>query len=756
MSTLSAPGKEPATGSRPDGVGPEPAVRYLKAEWVYVGLALTFGLLFLLQTAPFQAPDEESHFRRAFSFAEGRIVCIKQGNATGDFQPRGISDFCAPYSQIAYHPEQKTSYEIIRDSGSASIDPGDREFVAFSNATVHPPLVYIPQALGIFLARLATPSVMVGFYAGRLVNLLAVTAVTFLAIRVAPVGKWAFVCFGLTPITLFLSASLSSDGLTDAFAFLLVALTLACALGPAGRVSNRLLTALTLSAVSVGLSKQAYFLLPLCYLMIPGERLGSRRRYWGGLALVMGATFLAVAAWAMVVRGIYSPSDTNKGIDPASQLRLMLMDPIEFVRVLWRTTAWAGMIAEQFVAWLGQLDTRLPRWIAPVEYVLLAVVCAREFGPRSGLSAREALVAAGVVVLVSLTLLVVVHATWDPVGGPLVAVQGRYFLPIGPLAGIAVGRALGSIPIELRRARAAVPAGAVLCACVVLSATFWRLHERYFVDSPSAAAERLFAKAKAIDLKRGPRQESVELLEEALRTYPYHVASNFVLGEYLLETDPARGIEHLRTVLRLSPENAEACAKTGEVLLRAGQFAEAEKMFREAARFAPDNVEVRKSLTVASQSHEQLNRALERISATLPGLARRDHVEERYAGTPKHGLYMKADRGPILSESGQPAFNPGFVWRCPPPSGEEIRFGDADGAHSTNTRRAPFYACVAAPAPRRFFVFPPPRNAVALVDGEVSWYYQVPLSELNEDERRKEDEYRSRLGLTFPLSKLPD
>src|SRR6516162_10367521 len=132
-----------------------------QAERVYLVLALVFGGGFLVLTPPFQAPDEEAHFRRAYSLSEGRAVCIKRGNESGDLQPRGLSAYCAPYAGIAYHAEQKSSFATIRASADTSFDADNREFVAFSNAAMHPPLVYVPQASGIFAARLCSSSVLV-------------------------------------------------------------------------------------------------------------------------------------------------------------------------------------------------------------------------------------------------------------------------------------------------------------------------------------------------------------------------------------------------------------------------------------------------------------------------------------------------------------------------------------------------------------------------------------------------------------------
>src|SRR5262249_830475 len=153
-----------------------------------------------------------------------------------------------------------------------------------------PPLTYVPQALALFLARQFSSSVLVGLYAGRLLNLLSAVTVVFFAIRVTPVARWAFVALALTPMAVFQFASVSSDSLTNARAFLLVAQTLACACGPRERLPFRDVVAIVVLGMAMGLAKQAYFLLPMSYLLIPVRKLGSGRRYAAGLALVLVAT----------------------------------------------------------------------------------------------------------------------------------------------------------------------------------------------------------------------------------------------------------------------------------------------------------------------------------------------------------------------------------------------------------------------------------------------------------------------------------
>jgi hypothetical protein len=43
-----------------------------------------------------------------------------------------------------------------------------------------------------------------------------------------------------------------------------------------------------------------------------------------------------------------------------------------------------------------------------------------------------------------------------------------------------------------------------------------------------------------------------------------------------------------------------------------------------------------------------------------------------------------------------------------------------------------------------------------LADEEVSWFFQVPLTDLTPKEREREQAYRREKGLQFPLAELPE
>jgi uncharacterized membrane protein len=723
-------------------------VSSVRPEWVFAGLALGFGAAFILLTPPFEVPDEDAHWRRAFALSLGHVVAVKRGDYTGDFLPTAVNELRSRFGHLAGRTEQKTTAADILASAAVRVDADEREFVAFSNSAVHPPLPYLPQAFGVALARVFTSSVLVLFYAGRGFNLLAAAAISFVAIRRTPVAKWGFAVLALTPMSLSLMASLSPDAVTNALCFLLLAQVLWCATDPAALLSGKSVACVAFSGAAVGLAKQAYFLLPLSFLLIPRSKLGTSGRYWRSLVLVMAATLLVVAGWSRVVRTTWSSPDPARGVDPARQLIALVADPGETLLVLGRTALRTPYFLEEFVGRFGTLEVAFPEWMYVAALLFLAGVCLADFGPRAGFTARQRGMAAGVAALVGLTVVLAIYTACDPVKAPVVNLQGRYFIAIGPLVAIAVGGLAALTPELSRRVAVLAPAAAAVVVPGLLCGALAILYLRYYVDTPQDDARRRSFQGELLRAK-GQDDAARALFEEALAIDPGCPAAHYSLGRMLESKDPRQAAEHFQAALAREPDNVYLVARLADSRAALAEYPEAIALYREALRLRPEK-SLQNSLRQAESEQRAMEEKLRKIAQVLQSTAAATPGEVRQRGTDAEGLYLKPNRAPIKEIGGS------FVWRIPPPSGTEIRLVDRGGADATAGRSSPFYACaVARIAFKRVFVFPPPLNAQLLADDDVSWFFQTRLADLTEAEAAEERAYRARLGLRFPLEKLP-
>src|ERR1035441_9256429 len=60
---------------------------WLRPHSVFLLLAVLFGLAVLVANPPYQAPDENDHYWRAYQLSEGGVVGRKQGNNAGGDLP---------------------------------------------------------------------------------------------------------------------------------------------------------------------------------------------------------------------------------------------------------------------------------------------------------------------------------------------------------------------------------------------------------------------------------------------------------------------------------------------------------------------------------------------------------------------------------------------------------------------------------------------------------------------------------------------
>lgn len=405
-------------------------------ERVWLCLGLVFGGLLLAITPPFQAPDEQVHFYRAFQVSEGEFVAEKREGHSGGWLPESLPAVVAPFMELPFHPQNKITVDAILAGLEVPLDRSLRQFVAFENTTVQTPISYAAQSLGMRLGTAFDLGPLALLYLGRAANLIASLAIVLLAIRAAPVFRWVFVLIALMPMAVFQMASVSADAFTNAIALLFTALILRLALG-ATDVGVGALAALLVVSVCLSLSKLAYGVLLLLFFAVPASRLGGWRRYlavFAALALVNAA---AVAGWVFAMRDVYVPIPWISDVDPAAQLRHIAAHPMQFAGLLYDRFAGptAGALWDLMVGRiLGWLDTPMPYAVIKAHQLLL--IAAALFDSRADVrvGARPKLVALAVLILGFAAVGTLLYLQGHTVGANyLTDVHGRYLIPLSPL-----------------------------------------------------------------------------------------------------------------------------------------------------------------------------------------------------------------------------------------------------------------------------------------------------------------------------------
>jgi uncharacterized membrane protein len=336
------------------------------------------------------------------------------------------------------------------------------------------PIPYAPQAIACLIGDWTASRPLVTFYMGRLLNLGVFVLSLALAIKRNPQLGWIAGIVALLPMSLYMAASFSPDAFTMAVSFYLTS-TLLSAINASESVSKGSIATIFVLSTVLALCKPPYFLLAALFIAIPKSRFGVGRQkilYIAGLTVCLAAA--ALLSTATVSRNFY-PMRRDAQIDPRAQMVYVGENPSRFLRIVSQDYLEHGReYARHFVGHLGWLDVPLPMAIIILDWLLLiSVALSTSGGP---LLPSHRLLACAILLLCLLVISLSQYIAWTPVRASRIeGIQGRYFLPLGPLA-------LALLRVRHRDATLSITAGLVVLTIAVLSncVALWTVAQRYY------------------------------------------------------------------------------------------------------------------------------------------------------------------------------------------------------------------------------------------------------------------------------------
>lgn len=407
-----------------------------KVADIYAVLALGFGLIFCFLTPPFQSPDEYSWFNRAWMISEGQLFPVVEDGVAGGYVPESFFhvNHRVGYN-IPFHPQIKTSREKIRFADELPLDAQNVNFERMGDST-HSLFPYIPQAVGIAIARALDFSPLKIFYAGRLTNLLAGVFLIWLGLRLLPAQRLSLAVAALSPMMVFLFGSNSHDVWTLALIFFLVCYLVRLKTLLVS-ITGRDIAVLMIVFLLIITSKFVYLALFPLLLLIPGERFGSERKRWVTLLGMGGCLGAAFILW-MAALSFYPPFNYDQeNVEASFQVEKLIQEPFYFFSVLIETfREMRSLWTKQAIALMGWVDAdpgNGVRWLFISALIggLLADATAKV---RHTLSPLERSLVYGVVLGVMCLIITLFFIIWTvPFLHFSYGVQGRYFIPLIPV-----------------------------------------------------------------------------------------------------------------------------------------------------------------------------------------------------------------------------------------------------------------------------------------------------------------------------------
>ena len=486
---------------------------------LYFFCGLVLGLLFQAAMPGLSAPDEVSHYITAYRLSNrlmGKPELTEDmglvGVRTEDYRLEDLSgtktleipDDEEPPAEILGNPVRYATYRTIADWDRRY--PFDETVVSSGLPDVRTtPVMYLPQAAGISLARLLRFRAPALVFLAGFMNLLVFLLLTAEAVRRAPFGKELYFGAGLLPMSLHLASSLSYDAGIIGCIFLFTAEILRLAYGkiedvkaeggktegagPVIRFRDLLLIVVLIAVF--GPCKLVYSVLVFLFFLIPKERFGKGRRILSFLVLFLALTFSMAAVNTSVIRSYVSAGNEEKAAVSAAEAEGSAEAPgsTEAAEGAWDDSAGEGaetavkrgypvselirrpvfifrMVCDTFSSqsdelvmgmtgmWLGNLDPLLGLPFFAVLWYLagLLVLAFRRPGEASPMGAGArlwcGLLVLGVVLLTAGAMLV----AWTMRDAQIIeGIQGRYFLPVLPLLLMLMENGLVVTTKDLRR-----------------------------------------------------------------------------------------------------------------------------------------------------------------------------------------------------------------------------------------------------------------------------------------------------------------
>ena len=291
-----------------------------KPENVFISLSLFFGVLSAILVPQLSVSDENMHYLRAYGISQGRVESGSRCTLPKDVAKRAGS---------VYEGNFSSDYSKPIDRSSLNIDK-------CSSASGYPPIMHLPQAIGIGIASLFNGSTGLTILFGRLANVLFYSIAVYLIIKWVRIGKWAFTAIGLIPLMVHMASSLSSDCMTNVAVFTITAFILNL-FTQKDKLSHKQTIALICTGVFLTLTKSVNALLLFPLLFLPkrlfspnkNERLPFNIQKWTILVVTGIAAIISILIW----QKIYGQPLLTTG----AAHNPLHSNPLKFIAILFNT-----------------------------------------------------------------------------------------------------------------------------------------------------------------------------------------------------------------------------------------------------------------------------------------------------------------------------------------------------------------------------------------------------------------------------------
>lgn len=387
-------------------------------QFVFIFLMFTGGLSLLIQPI-FNIPDEPNHYAHAELISRGKIFLDynenthQSINAVGDL----MDDMKVPYtkSQIKEKKIDQTTMDL--------------QHVSSTNLF----FVYIPQTIGIILAKLLGLDLIWSLWLGRFLNLICYSLLVSLAIKITERLQFIMFFVAALPMSIQQAASLSSDAIVNGSVFLLIGFFTHLYFKEDSPITWKEIATFFLIAVIATLSKVTNIFWGGLILTLPlKEDKGKKKTFFVKilfiiLLIIIGGSYYLYST-KFPIPDVHKVYLDSVGADSTKQIQYIMSHFLKWIHdfgsnLIDNSSGYINMLND--FGWLEYKYSVLNL----LTVFMFGKICFQERGIHFNCLNK---------ILISLMVLgnyaficLALYLSWTPVGkNGIDGVQGRYFIPL--------------------------------------------------------------------------------------------------------------------------------------------------------------------------------------------------------------------------------------------------------------------------------------------------------------------------------------
>ena len=299
----------------------------IKAHILFLILATIFGICYLIIAPIYNGSDEVAHTYRVFEVATGHITTPQ--NEEGTYIEK---DLPKSFLELSKSNNKDASIKIhdIPEKISIELNEEDKTNInANTGTSVYSPIIYLPQAIGMFIGFLLNLNPFLIVNLARIFIFIVWMLVCAYAIKIMPTKKGFFLLLALLPSNLTSAVTLSADTMLNAFAMLLIAKVFEL-MSREDNITKKDYSILLISSIIIGQCKMAYIPLIVLCLIIPSKRYKNKKQFAIGSSVIIILALIFSLLWSTESGKFYS----STGVE---QQAWILSNPINYIIVMFRT-----------------------------------------------------------------------------------------------------------------------------------------------------------------------------------------------------------------------------------------------------------------------------------------------------------------------------------------------------------------------------------------------------------------------------------